>query len=138
MTLPCSKSIWLLPTPFTSIWILLLMFPFKQRNVLVCDRNFILFLRFGIFNFILNFIWLNPMIFFLIEMGKVRAQFYFVEFKHFSESMWRIQILPFTAALSFMLIFSFSLYTISTNHSPLNSTNSHGLLVLCYFWCLIK
>ena len=103
MTLPCSKSIWLLPTPFTSIWILLLMFPFKQRNVMVSERNSIPHLLWHFHNHFQ----------FHIEYDGFYSEKWvnFVEFKHFSESTWRIQILPLLLLHWVSCWFSLSLFT---------------------------
>ena len=48
---------------------------------------------------------------FLRKVDKLEAQFYFVEFKHFSESRWRIQILPLLLLHWVSCWFSLSLFT---------------------------
>ena len=47
----------------------------------------------------------------LRKVGKLEAQFYFVEFKHFSESTWRIQILSLLLLHWVPCWFSLSLFT---------------------------
>lgn len=56
---------------------------------------------FSIFNFTLN----------MMDFTQKIVQFYFVEFKHFSESTWRIQILPLLLLHWVSCWFSLSLFT---------------------------
>ena len=56
---------------------------------------------FSIFNFTLN----------MMDFTQKSVQFYFVEFKHFSESTWRIQILPLLLLHWVSCWFSLSLFT---------------------------